>query len=218
MDYMRQFNAFCVKSAGMLSSNAVNLYVRLFALNNQHGWTEYFPASHSLLCMTMGIGSYNTLKSVRDELKRGGYIQYKDGGHRKPTLYKLIPLYMSNSDTKTDSKPDTKTDSKPDTIIDIDLNKKEKKSASHSKKKQAFSPPTLQDVQAYIQEKGLAVDAVRFFEYYDAGGWHDGNNKPVKNWKQKCITWDRHDTNRHSVKVPQKQTSNDGIDWSKYDG
>ena len=29
--------------------------------------------------------------------------------------------------------------------------------------------------------------AQKFFNYYTAGEWHDGNGKPVKNWKQKAI-------------------------------
>jgi hypothetical protein len=61
------------------------------------------------------------------------------------------------------------------------------------KKIKKFVPPTLEEVQAYISEKRLNVDAQKFFDYYDAGSWHDGNGKAVKNWKQKCLTWDKHD-------------------------
>ena len=102
MDYMRQFNAFGVKSAGILSSGAVNLYVRMFLFNNQHGWTEYFPASHSLLCMMTGIGSRNTIDSLLEELRQGGFIEWKKGGGRKPNLYKLINLYCSKTEQQTE--------------------------------------------------------------------------------------------------------------------
>jgi predicted phage replisome organizer len=62
------------------------------------------------------------------------------------------------------------------------------------KPKKKFIPPTLEDVRAYIVEKKLNVNAQKFFDYYDAGDWHDAKGKAVKNWKQKCLTWDKHDT------------------------
>ena len=72
----------------------------------------------------------------------------------------------------------------------------------HNKRK-PFTPPTLEEVKAYISEKELAVDAQRFFDYYEAGKWHDGSGKPVKNWKQKCITWDKH-TDKPQEATPSK--------------
>ncbi len=56
-----------------------------------------------------------------------------------------------------------------------------------------FTPPTLEEVQAYIVERGSSVDAKRFFDYYNEGNWHDRTGKPVKNWKQKLITWEQKD-------------------------
>ena len=44
-----------------------------------------------------------------------------------------------------------------------------------------FVPPTLEEVQAYCRERGNRVDAVRFWEYYQAGNWKDGKGNPVKN-------------------------------------
>ena len=138
MDYMRQFNAFGVKSAGILSSGAVNVYVRLFLLNNQHHWTEYFPASHSLLCAMSGIGSRNTINSLLDELKQQGFIEWKKGGGRKPNLYKLVNLYCSEIEQQNIkcSKIEQQTEQQTEHIKDyrhktID---NKKKSASHSKK------------------------------------------------------------------------------------
>lgn len=61
-----------------------------------------------------------------------------------------------------------------------------------------FTPPTLQEVEAYIAEKGLSVDGKKFFAYYDtpnANGekWIDSKGQKVKNWKQKLLTWASHD-------------------------
>lgn len=57
-------------------------------------------------------------------------------------------------------------------------------------KKRRFTPPTLDDVKAYAKERGNKVDPVKFFDYYNTGNWIDGKGNPVKNWKQKYITWE----------------------------
>jgi hypothetical protein len=55
-----------------------------------------------------------------------------------------------------------------------------------------FKPPTIEEVRAYIKEKGYyTVDAEFFMEFFEAGDWHDSNDKPVKRWKQKVVTWHR---------------------------
>jgi len=57
------------------------------------------------------------------------------------------------------------------------------------KTKVKFKAPTLEQVQKYISEKGYDVDAKKFMDYFTESGWVDSNNKPVRNWKQKIITW-----------------------------
>jgi len=50
-------------------------------------------------------------------------------------------------------------------------------------------PESLEEVRQYIQEKELDVDAERFWNYFEAGKWHDSEGKPVLAWKQKILTW-----------------------------
>lgn len=54
-----------------------------------------------------------------------------------------------------------------------------------------FKKPTLEEIQAYCQERNNNVDAKAFFDYYETGNWKDAKGKPVRNWKQKVITWER---------------------------
>ena len=65
-----------------------------------------------------------------------------------------------------------------------------------TKKKKAFVPPTLEDVQAYCRERQNGVDAKRFYDYFTASGWVDSKGKPVLNWKQKVITWEGSNYNK----------------------
>ena len=58
-----------------------------------------------------------------------------------------------------------------------------------------FSPPTLEEVQAYCQEKQYTFDAVMFWNHYEANGWVQGKGKPIKSWQACCNTWQRRESN-----------------------
>ena len=58
------------------------------------------------------------------------------------------------------------------------------------KNKNVFIPPTFEDVEAYAKERKRSDLAKKFFDYYTEGNWKDKDGKPVKNWKQKFITWE----------------------------
>lgn len=55
-----------------------------------------------------------------------------------------------------------------------------------------FTPPTVDDVALYCQERGNAVNAQRFVDFYAAKGWKIGQN-PMKDWKAAVRTWEQRD-------------------------
>ena len=59
------------------------------------------------------------------------------------------------------------------------------------KDKRKFVPPTLEEVQAYAKERGDKVDPQFFFDYFTEGKWIDSTGKPVRNWKQKMVSWEK---------------------------
>ena len=72
------------------------------------------------------------------------------------------------------------------------LNTKEKEldtNVSNSKKK-SFTPPSMEEVKAYVTEQGYHFDANQFYQYYAVDNWHKADGTPVKNWKRCCITWE----------------------------
>jgi hypothetical protein len=57
--------------------------------------------------------------------------------------------------------------------------------------KSAFVPPTLHEVKAFFKVKGYTEEsAIKFHEYYSNGEppWTDGGGKPVRSWRQKCLS------------------------------
>lgn len=74
-------------------------------------------------------------------------------------------------------------------------------------RKKKFIPPTLEEVKAYIQEKGYHVDAQFFFDYYDKGQWKRKDGTPVLNWKQTLVTWEKKDSEKPEPKKKQYTTA-----------
>ena len=65
-----------------------------------------------------------------------------------------------------------------------------------------FSPPSVQDVAGYCQEKGYAVDAPRFVDYYSSVGWRVGKH-PMKDWRAAVRSWERKDSQQSAAPEPK---------------
>lgn len=58
-----------------------------------------------------------------------------------------------------------------------------------------FVPPTVEEVAAYVRERGSAVDPQVFWDFYAAKGWMVGKSK-MKDWRAACRSaesWERWD-------------------------
>jgi hypothetical protein len=63
---------------------------------------------------------------------------------------------------------------------------------SKEKNIKKFVPPTFEEVKAYSEERGNKVDPQFFFDYFTEGKWVDSKGNPVRNWKQKMVSWEKH--------------------------
>ncbi len=63
------------------------------------------------------------------------------------------------------------------------------KNRERAKPSRVFKAPSVDEVRAYIQEKGYNIDPVQFVNYFEANDWKDSKGNKVKSWKQKVITW-----------------------------
>lgn len=55
-------------------------------------------------------------------------------------------------------------------------------------KRVVFVRPSLNELQAYITEKGYTFTADAFIAHYESNGWLVGKNK-MQSWKAACKTW-----------------------------
>lgn len=72
------------------------------------------------------------------------------------------------------------------------------------RKQSEFVPPTLEEVERYAAERNSTVDPKQFWEFFKEGKWIDSKGNPVRNWKQKLLTWEKYDMQRGSAHPAQK--------------
>lgn len=70
-------------------------------------------------------------------------------------------------------------------------NNKEKENKKENKRDVLrFTPPTVDEVRGYCQERKNHVDPEKFIDFYESKGWRVGN-QPMKDWKACVRTWEK---------------------------
>jgi hypothetical protein len=92
----------------------------------------------------------------------------------------------------------------PDIIDNAKALSISKKPGKRKKIPARFVSPTLEQVQEYARGRNSPVNCKTFWEYYEAGGWKDKEGKPVKNWKQRFITWESKEAGRGVAPTQKK--------------
>lgn len=67
--------------------------------------------------------------------------------------------------------------------------------AGGNEKQKRFTPPTVEQVAEYCQEKGHRIDPEAFVAFYASKGWMVGKN-PMKDWKAAVVTWTKSERQR----------------------
>ena len=115
---------------------------------------------------------------------------YLRNDRHKPTTHqdKLALLTVkSNGGYKMDTIGIPVVDAGKDSIGKVRLGKA---SIGEREKSRRFTPPSLQQVNEYIQEKGLTLNGENFIDFYSSKGWMVGKNK-MKDWRAAIRTWAR---------------------------
>ena len=73
--------------------------------------------------------------------------------------------------------------------------------------KKTFEAPSKQEILEYAKTRSREDLVDKFFNYYDGTGWKDKENKQVKNWKAKFLTWENNN------KAPTSNVDNN-IDYA----
>lgn len=103
-------------------------------------------------------------------------------------IYELLP-----SGNKLDT-PCIQPVSNMEAQIRVDKIRVEKKTRAPSSRR--FTPPAVEDVESYCRERGNAVDAQRFVDFYASKGWKVGN-AGMRDWHAAVRNWERQDSTKN---------------------
>lgn len=88
-----------------------------------------------------------------------------------------------------------------DRLVQDRLGEDKEKTDTNVSAKKKFTPPTVEEVEAYCQEMGYGIDPDAFVDYYEARGWMAGKTH-MKDWKAACRTWERRRREESKSKKP----------------
>lgn len=74
------------------------------------------------------------------------------------------------------------------------------------KKRKRFSPPSVEEVRAYCQERKNNIDPEAFVAFYESKGWKVGS-QPMKSWKAAVTTWEKRQAKENQGQKPAKPMS-----------
>jgi len=88
----------------------------------------------------------------------------------------------------------------------IDKDSIDKDSLISDKPQKRFTPPTLDEVEAYCCVRNNGISADQFIDHYTANGWKVGKN-PMKDWKAAVRTWERNGYPKQKNTATEPETS-----------
>lgn len=203
MNYITEIKAFYdLILSKPLSTGQIALWHALMHINNKCAWAKWFTVPNQTLELLTGL-SRNSILNARNVLKQVGLIDFKTNGV-KATSYMLYFAQDTVQHTVQDTVQSIVQDTaqSASTLNKLDktrLDKTIKEKIPSESKRKKFQKPTVEQIQAYCDERKNDVNPSLFYDYYEARGWVVGKS-PMKDWKAAVRTWERND----GYKKPEK--------------
>lgn len=137
-----------------------------------------------------GIASA-VLKFVKPQIDANNkrYENGKKGGRGNQTETK-----PKSNDNQTETKPE------PNVYVNVNENVKVNENVNEKEKRTRFTPPAVEEVREYCEERNNGIDPEAFVDFYSSKGWKVGN-QTMKDWKACVRTWERRHDNKASPKI-----------------
>lgn len=129
-----------------------------------------------------------SIRSALSELEEAGYLrreQNREEGKFGKSVYIITDMLKSEKPCVENPLAEI-----PMAGNHAQYNTKELNTKESNTKRYRFIPPTVEEVEDYINEKGYNIDAHKFIDYYTANGWRVGKN-PMKDWRATVRNWSR---------------------------
>ena len=130
------------------------------------------------------LEKYGYLERVRATNEKGQFAGYVYNVYEVQKTEKPFTENPYTEKPKTE-KPFTENPEQLNTNTSNTNTSNTKKSSTKS-----FTPPTVEEVDAYCRERNNNINPERFVDYYESNGWKVGRNS-MKDWKAAVRTWER---------------------------
>lgn len=146
----------------------------------------------------------NSIRTALEKLKTAGYIivgNYNKSPYDRTMWYALTEKACAvlNIDTsiceKTQIEEHEKSNGNASTHTPIpDINTSVNTLVNTDKvKRTRFTPPSIDEVKSYCNERHNNVNAQSFLDYYSMTGWKTKGGAKIRDWKACVRTWERND-------------------------
>jgi len=168
------------KKLEKLSDQEVGRLVRALLEYGETGETEELTGRESI-AFDFIADDINRAKAAYDErcAKNQRNAKKRYARHDGTTVYDCIRTDATACET-CQTKDKTKDKTKDNTLPPNGV------SDTRAKR---FTPPSVDDVSAYVQAQGYHVNADRFVAFYEQKGWMVGKNR-MKDWKAAVRNWE----------------------------
>jgi len=123
-----------------------------------------------------GAGLYYNERLEQEVEKRKAYSESRRNNRKKKEdmliTSKTYVLHMENENENENIIDNV--------VIDKPIEEKPKR----------FVKPTIEQLEAYMEERGMNNVANRFYDHYESNGWKVGKNS-MKDWKASVRTWEQ---------------------------
>ena len=133
-------------------------------------------------------GNYFNTRLEQEVDKRKAYSESRRNNRKK----KEDMLITSSSYVQHMENENENEDIIEDRVIDKQIEGKPKR----------FVKPTIEQLESYMEERGMNNVANRFYDHYESNGWKVGKN-PMKDWKASVRTWEPNHKKEQTPQAPK---------------
>lgn len=93
------------------------------------------------------------------------------------------------NDNQIETEPEPNVNDNDNVNDNVNVNDNDIKTPKPPKGGKRFTPPSLEEIAEYCQERRNDVNIQQFYDFYTAKGWMVGKNK-MQDWKAAVRTWE----------------------------
>ena len=189
MKMERQFKGVWIPAEIWLDARLTLVEKALYAeIDSFSGNGKTFHKANETIQLEYGVSRPTISKAIK-KLTDLGFIEAAfDGRTRHLTVQADRKIFTgSRKNSFGQKEKNLRAEGKNSTSTNTD-----KRTTDNTSKKRGTRLPSLEEVLEAFKEVGAEEsEAMAFFDYYEANGWTQGRNKPIKDWKAAARGWIR---------------------------